>query len=79
MNSTRIIGIVLIVLGIVSLAWEGISVRTQERERVLQLGPLKVDATVEKEHRLPLPPIVGVLALAGGITLIVVAAKKGRA
>jgi hypothetical protein len=79
MNSTRIIGIVLIVLGIISLAYEGIGFRTQERERVLQLGPLKVDAMVEKERRLPLPPIVGVLALAGGITLLVVAAKKGRA
>jgi len=79
MNTTRIIGIILIVIGVISLAYQGISVRTQERERVLELGPIKVDATVEKERRLPLPPILGVLALAGGVTLMVVAAKKGAA
>jgi len=79
MNSTRIIAIVLIVIGIVSLAYEGIGFTTKERERVLDIGPLKVDATVEKERRLPLPPIIGVLTLAGGIVLLVVAAKKGRA
>jgi len=79
MKTTRVVAIVLIVLGIVALAWQGVSVRTQERERLLQLGPLKVDAMVEKEHRLPLPPILGVLALGGGIVLLFVATKKARA
>jgi hypothetical protein len=65
-------GIALIALGAIALAYQGITYTT--REKVVDLGPLKI--TAEKEKTIPLPPILGGLALAGGIVLLVVAARK---
>lgn len=70
--NTRILGIVLIILGVVAFAYQGITYTTEEK--VIDVGPLK--ATVEKEKTIPLPPIVGAVALAGGIALLMVGAKK---
>ena len=67
-----IIGIALVVLGIVSLAYQGITYTT--REKVVDLGPLKV--TADKEKTIPLPPILGGLALAGGVVLLIAASRK---
>jgi uncharacterized membrane protein HdeD (DUF308 family) len=67
-----VIGIILIVIGIVALAWQGISYTTTER--VVDLGPLKVEA--QKERTIPLPPILGVLALVGGIVLVAVGTRS---
>ena len=71
MNST-ILGIALIILGVVAFAYQGITYTTQEK--VIDLGPLK--ATVEKKETIPLPPLLGGLALAGGIVLLIVGAMK---
>jgi uncharacterized membrane protein YidH (DUF202 family) len=68
----RIIGICLIVVGVLALAFGGFSYTT--RERVVDLGPLKVDAN--KEHSLPVAPIAGVAALVGGIALVMVGGKS---
>jgi len=68
MKPTVLVGIVLIVLGAIALAYQGITYTT--REKVIDLGPLK--ATVEKEKTIPLPPVLGALALAGGIVLVIV-------
>lgn len=65
-------GIILIVVAIAAFAYQGISYTT--REKVVDLGPLQV--TAEKTKTLPLPPIVGAFALAGGIVLLVVGRKK---
>ena len=67
-----LIGIALIVLGVIALAYQGITYTT--REKVVDLGPLKI--TAQKEKTIPLPPLLGGLALAGGIVLVVVAARK---
>ena len=67
----KIIGICLIVVGVVALALGGFSYTT--RERVVDLGPLKVDA--DKEHRMPVAPIAGVAALIGGIVMVMAGAK----
>ena len=72
MKPVNILGIVLIVLGALALAYQGITYTT--REKVIDLGPLK--ASVDKEKNIPLPPIVGVLALAGGVALVIVGARK---
>ena len=72
MNATKILAIALIALGIVAFAYQGISY--QSRESVVDLGPLHV--TAEKTHTLPLPPIVGAIALLGGIALLVSESKK---
>ena len=72
MKPSFIIALLLIAIGIISLAYEGITYRT--RENTVDLGPLKI--TTEQTHTIPLPPILGALALAGGIVLVVVSSKK---
>ena len=69
----KIIGICLIVFGVLGLAMGGFSYTT--RERVVDLGPLKVDA--DKQHSLPITPIAGGAALIGGIALLLVGSKSG--
>jgi len=61
------LGIVLIVLGLVAFAYQGITYTS--REKTIDLGPLQV--TTERTRRIPLPPIVGAVALVGGIVLLV--------
>jgi uncharacterized membrane protein len=71
-TTTTILGIALIILGVVSLAYQGITYTTQEK--VIDLGPIK--ATVEKKETIPLPPVLGGLSLVGGIVLLIVGARK---
>jgi hypothetical protein len=61
------LGIVLIVLGLIGLIYGGIT--WTQREEVLDLGPLEV--TQEERKTVPLPPIVGGVALAAGVLLLV--------
>jgi len=68
----RIVGIVLIVLGIVALAYGGISYT--RREKVIDIGP--IEATAERRETIPLPPILGSLALAGGVVLLIYGTKN---
>jgi hypothetical protein len=63
---TRAIGVILIVLGLIGLAWGGFTYTT--RKKVLDIGPIQ--ATREEHHAIPIPPIAGAIALAGGIVLI---------
>jgi hypothetical protein len=73
MKGTMLLGIGLIVFGVISLAYQGFSYTT--RERVAEIGPIKVDA--DKEKTVALPPILGGLALAGGIALVLASSKRG--
>jgi hypothetical protein len=61
------IGIVLVVLGVLSLAYQGINYNREES--VVDVGP--VHLTTETHERIPLPPILGGLALAGGVVVLV--------
>lgn len=72
MKPKIIIAVILIILGIAALAYQGITYMT--REKVVDIGPIEV--TAEKTNTIPLPPIVGALALAGGIVLLVVGRKE---
>jgi uncharacterized membrane protein HdeD (DUF308 family) len=72
MKPVTVIGVILIVVGIVALAYQGITYTS--RERVVDLGPLKVEA--KRERTIPLPPLVGVTALVVGVVLVVVSARK---
>jgi uncharacterized membrane protein len=67
-----IVGIVLIALGVVALVYQGFSYTT--KEKVLDLGPLK--AEVEHQKTVAVPPILGVLAIAGGVVLVIVGARR---
>ncbi len=68
----KTLGMILIALGLVGIAWGGFTYTT--RERVVDIGP--IHATRENTHNVPLPPIAGALALMGGI-LLLVAPRKG--
>ena len=73
MKSTSLIGIILIVIGIIALAYQGITYTT--REKVVDIGSIQV--TADKTKTFPLPPIMGGIALVGGIVLLVMGSKKG--
>ncbi|MHB8501910.1 MAG: YidH family protein [Candidatus Acidiferrales bacterium] len=66
------IGILLIVLGGLALAYQGFNYT--HRDHVMDVGPMHV--TTETQDRVPIPPIFGGLALVGGIVLLVVGVKK---
>ena len=72
MKTTAVFAIILIAVGIIALAYQGFTYTT--REKVVDIGPLQV--TTEKTKTLPLPPIVGVVALVGGVVLLVTSRKK---
>jgi hypothetical protein len=72
MKPIGIIGIVLIVLGVAALAYQGFTYTT--RETVLDLGPIK--ATADREKRVPLPPVVGIAAVVAGVALLVVGGRS---
>ena len=72
MKPAGIIGIILIAIGILALAYGGFSYTT--REKVIDAGPLQVSA--DKEKTVPLPPILGGLCLVGGIVLVLAGNKK---
>ncbi len=76
MKPAGIVGILLIVLGIAALAYGGFSFTTHEKKKILDAGPIHLDATVEKERSVTLPPIVGIAAIIGGVVLVVVGTKK---
>lgn len=67
MKTLSIVGILLIVLGIAAFAYQGITYTTQEK--VVDLGPLQM--TAEKTRTIPLTPIMGAIALAGGVVLLI--------
>ena len=72
MKLITIVGILLTAVGVNSLIYQGIPFTT--REKVVDFGP--VQAYREKKKTIPLPPIIGVLAIAGGILLIVSGVRK---
>lgn len=73
MKTYTMIGVILIVIGIIAFAYQGITYTT--REKVVDIGPIHM--TAEKTKTFPLPPIVGGLTLLGGIVLLVMGNKKG--
>ena len=72
MKTYTLIGIILIVIGIIAFTYQGITYTT--REKVIDIGPIQM--TADKTKTIPLPPIVGGIALVGGIILLVAGGKK---
>ena len=67
-----LIGLVLIVLGVVALAYQGITYTS--REKIIDIGPFEASADTQKT--IPLSPILGGLSLIGGIVLVIMGRKK---
>jgi len=68
----KIVAIALIVIGVIALAYGGISY-TREK-KVLDIGPL--EATTKTRETIPLPPVFGVAAIAGGVVLLLVSGRR---
>jgi uncharacterized membrane protein YidH (DUF202 family) len=72
MTVRNVVGALLIVVGLVSLLMGGF--RWTQQKTVVDIGPLK--ATTEEHKTVPIPPVVGALALVGGIIVLVVPARR---
>jgi drug/metabolite transporter (DMT)-like permease len=73
MSGRTILGIALIVIGLFALAYQGFTYTTQKK--VIDIGPIQ--ATKEEHHTVPLPPILGALALISGV-VVVAAGRRGN-
>ena len=73
-NPLKVIGILLIILGVVAFAYQGITYTT--REKVVEIGP--ITATKETKKTIPLPPVLGGVALVGGIVLLLASSSRSR-
>jgi hypothetical protein len=71
MKSSSIVGILLIVFGMIALVYQGITYTTEKK--VLDIGPIQ--ATKQEHKTIPLPPIVGGIAMIGGIALLLAGSK----
>ena len=72
MKPIAIVGALLLVFGIVALAYQGLTYTT--RETVLEVGPLK--ATADRTHTIAIPPIMSAAAVAAGVVLLIVGGRK---
>lgn len=72
MRTPAIVGVLLIVLGLAALAYQGITYTS--RETVVDIGP--VHATADRQKTLPLPPVIGIAAVAGGVVLLLAGLRK---
>ena len=68
MNPKMILAVILIAFGIVAFAYQGITYTTQGRD--VNIGPLHM--STEHKHHVPLPPVLGAIALIGGIAILLV-------
>jgi hypothetical protein len=66
------IGVLLVAVGIAALAYQGISYTS--RDTVVDIGPLH--ATADREHTLHLPPLLGLVAAAGGAALLLLGSRR---
>ena len=73
MKTPSILGILLIVIGVAALAYHSFTYTTTEK--AIDLGPIQV--TAEKQHSIPLPPIIGGIAIVGGVLLLLQGRKNG--
>jgi hypothetical protein len=72
MTATRFVSLLLIVLGIVGLAWGGVTYT--RNEKAVDLGPVEVN--VEKKERVRIPPVLGGISLVAGVALATLGSRR---
>jgi uncharacterized membrane protein YidH (DUF202 family) len=72
MKGTVLGGVLLIVVGVLMLAYQGITYT--QNKKIIDLGPIQ--ATTKTEKHIPLPPILGIAAVAGGVLLLVTGRRQ---
>jgi len=72
MKPGAVVGVVLILLGVLGLALGGFSFT--HKEKVIDLGP--IEATADEKETVPVPPILGVLAVVGGVVLVATSRRR---
>jgi len=72
MKTLPLMGVILIILGVISLVYQGITYTTHKK--VLDIGPLQ--ATTEQHKTIPLPPVLGAIAMIGGVMLLLAGRKE---
>ena len=72
MRLNALAGVLLILLGVVALAYQGITYTS--RDTVIDVGP--IHATAERQHTMPLSPVLGIVAIAGGALLLYAGGRR---
>jgi hypothetical protein len=72
MKGSILAGVLLVVLGALALAYQGITYTQQKK--IIDLGPIQ--ASTKTEKHIPLPPILGVVAITGGIVLLITGGRR---
>jgi len=72
MKPITLAGVALIVLGLAALVYQGINYTS--RETVIDIGPVR--ATADRQKTLPIPPVLGIVVVAGGLVLLVAGVRK---
>jgi len=72
MKNMAIVGVLLVLLGVAALVYQGITYTS--RETVIDIGP--IHATADRQKTVPLPPVLGALAVVGGVALLVVSLRR---
>ncbi len=72
MNGRMLLGVVLIAIGVIALVYQSFTYTTQKK--VLDIGPIQ--ATKEEHHSIPVPPVIGVIALISGVAVLALGRGK---
>ena len=70
----KLAGIVLIVIGVLALVYQGFSYTKTEKDA--QLGPIEIQH--QETHNVPIPPIVGGVLIVGGVAALAMGARGSR-
>jgi uncharacterized membrane protein YidH (DUF202 family) len=70
----KIFGVILIIVGVVALIYGGVTWTTHKK--AVDLGPVQIEKT--EHHSIPLPPVLGLVAVVAGGALFFFGAKEGR-
>ncbi len=72
MKPITLAGVALIVLGLAALVYQGVNYTS--RETVIDIGPVR--ATADRQKTLPIPPVLGIVVVAGGLVLLIAGVRK---